>query len=87
MGEAWGDSDTVSHEVPGLPGAFVGRITNCQTGDTLTLPTGKIMAAFLVDETTADSLTWSISANVITIACTNNDEIDFLVFGVDIIET
>lgn len=80
MGEAWGDSDTKIKELHGIPGAFIGRITNCQTGDTLTPPCKSVDVAFLVDETTANALTWSISGNVITIACTNNDEIDFLVF-------
>ncbi len=82
MGEAWGDSDTVIKEGHGVPGLYVGRITNCQNGDTLTVPAGRIIAALLVNETTADSLTWSISSNVITITCTNNDEIDFMVWVV-----
>ena len=80
MGEAWGDTDTSIKELTGIGGCFVGRITNCQTGDTLTLPCQSIDSAILVDETTANALTWSISANVITIACTNNDEISFVIF-------
>lgn len=80
MGEAWGDTDTTVRELHSIPGAFVGRITNCQTGDTLTLPCGSIDAAFFYDEVTGGGVTIAIAANVITITCTTNDEIDFLVF-------
>lgn len=82
MGEAWGDSDTALVEAHGIKGAFIGRITNCQTGDTLTVPAGRILADFFYDETTGGGVTVAISANEITITCTNNDEINFMVFVV-----
>jgi len=81
MAEQYGATTLTLKECHGVPGMFSGRMI-CQDSDTLTLPVKTIVSAILSDETRDSVLSWVISGNEITITCTNDDYINFIVLGV-----
>ena len=74
-------SSNVSYSEP-MFGLYMIRITNAQTGDTLTLPVSNIISAVGSDETSAGVIKVArTTATKLTITCTNNDEVNIIVYA------
>lgn len=72
----------VVKEITGDIGMEVVRGVNVQNSDTYVSKMSTILAVFVHDETTANVAKATWSGSTVTVTCTNNDEINLLVFGI-----